>query len=484
MRALISVFDKSGIVEFAKGLADLGIEIIATSGTAKLLKNHNIEIKEISEITKYPEILDGRVKTLHPTIFASLLCRKNDCVKYHIEPIDIVVVNLYNFFKKQCLENIDIGGVALIRAGAKNYKNVAVVTSPQDYLKILSELKAGSIKYATKKHLAYKAFEYVSAYDIAISEYFRTIPFPEILNLSFKKYYELRYGENPHQRGFLYTYAYGLANATQYGGKQLSYNNFLDLDTAINIVKMFKKPTVAIIKHTTPCGVACNTNLLQAYKLAYSTDPVSVFGSVIGVNKPVDIDLAKQLSNIFIECIIAPKYYNDALTILRKKKNLRILELDMKKCKTLIELRSIEGGILVQEKDIKKLAINRLKTVTKAKVNKSQLRSLIFAFYVSRFAKSNSLVFAKKEFTIGIASGQTSRVDAAKIVVAKYGAKLKGSYMASEAFIPFRDTIDVVGKYVNGIIQPGGSIRDKDVIEACNEYNIPMIFTRMRVFRH
>lgn len=512
-RALISVHDKTGIVEFAKELQDLGIEIISTGGTAKVLKESGIKVKDISEITGYSELLGGRVKTLHPKIQAGILALRDkeshmkELKKEDIGQIDMVVVNLYPFERtvqkehalEEAIENIDIGGVTLLRAGAKNYKHVAVVSNPKDYGEIIKELKASEhgISELTCKRLMLEAFSHTAHYDSIISEYFRNYfsaqEFPTYLNLSFEKIQELRYGENPHQKAAFYKgFEIGeteqsIASANKLWGKELSYNNILDADAALELIKEFSEPTCAIIKHTNPTGVATADKLADAYGIAYETDKVSPFGGIVVFNREVDKEAAEELSKLFLEVVIAPEFSEQALAILKAKKDIRILELPMPELRERkgTALRSVTGGLLVQDKDVKELGTEKLKVVTKRAPTEEELKALLFAFKVVRHCKSNALVFAKGQRTVGIGLGQTSRVDSAHIAVKKGSENIKGSVMASDAFFPFRDAVDTAGKAgVTAIIQPGGSVRDKEVIAAADEYNIAMVFSGMRVFRH
>jgi len=488
-RALISVSDKTGVTDFAKKLQKMGVEIISTGGTAKILRKNRINVVDVSKITGFPEMLNGRVKTLHPNIEGAILALRskkkhmNELKKQNIKPIDMVVVNLYPFESVPSLENIDIGGVTLVRAGAKNYRDVAVIVTPKKYDEIIKELKENNCKLIekTKESLASEAFAYTARYDSVISNYFQSKikdDFPETVNLSYKKYMDLRYGENPHQKGAVY----GDLNIKQLHGKQLSYNNILDIDTAINILKDFEKPTVAIVKHTNPTGVASSEKMLRAYRLAYQTDTISPFGGIVGLNRTVDEKTANEMSKIFLECVVAPKFSKKSLNMLMKKKNLRLIQV-MEGRKEKWDIRSVTNGVLVQ--NMPDFNLGNLKFVTKRKPTKNELKSMIYAFRVVKHCKSNALAFVKNERTVGIGLGQTSRVDCVWIAGKKSGKKLNGSVMASDAFFPFRDSIDVAVKYgVKAIIQPGGSIRDKEVIDACNEHNIAMVFTGVRVFRH
>ncbi|MDI6887428.1 MAG: bifunctional phosphoribosylaminoimidazolecarboxamide formyltransferase/IMP cyclohydrolase [Candidatus Thermoplasmatota archaeon] len=510
-RALLSVYDKTGIVEFAKELQNLGIDIISTGGTAKVLREKGIKIKEISEITKFPELLEGRVKTLHPKIQAGILAVRakkehlRDLEKEDIETIDLVAVNLYPFEKtiskehklEDAIENIDIGGVTLLRAGAKNYQDVAVVSNPKDYDIVIKELRENnlSITEVTRKGLALEAFFQTAHYDSVISEYFRRAfgheKFPFYLNLSFEKAQALRYGENPHQEASFYkTPGFEepcIANAKKLHGKELSYNNILDADAALELIKEFSLPACAIIKHTNPTGVAIASRLVDAYRLAYETDKVSPFGGIVAFNREVDKESAEELSKLFLEVVLAPKFSEEALEILKKKKDLRVLEVPLNRSyerKGLVT-RSVVGGLLVQDRDVKELEESKFRVVTKRAPTEQELENLKFAFKVVRHCKSNALVFAKELHTVAIGLGQTSRVDCAHIAAKKGGENIRGSALASDAFFPFRDAVDVAAKFgVSAIIQPGGSVRDQEVIDACNEYEIAMVFSGMRVFRH
>ncbi|MDH5443125.1 MAG: bifunctional phosphoribosylaminoimidazolecarboxamide formyltransferase/IMP cyclohydrolase [Hadesarchaea archaeon] len=508
-RALISVSDKTGIVEFARGLQDLGIEIISTGGTAKFLKKNGIKVKDISDFTGFPEILDGRVKTLHPKVHGGILAIREkgehirELRKHDIEPIDLVIVNLYPFEKtiqsggtiEEAIENIDIGGPAMLRSAAKNYRNVVVIVNPNEYNEVLKELreKDGELSDKTRERLAVEAFAHTARYDTIISNYlrgmFRGEEFPETLSLTYKKIQNLRYGANPHQKAAFYGEDIkepSIANARKLWGKELSYNNILDLGSSLEVVKEFENPTCVIVKHTNPIGVATAEMIFDAYKLAHQTDPISEFGGIVALNREVDADTAREMSRVFLDAIIAPKFSREALDILKKKKNIRLLEIELEPSRSDgKEIRSVVGGLLVQERDIKKLDLRDLKIVTKRAPTDEEIKSLLFAFKVVKYCKSNALVFTKGERTIAVSFGQPSRVDAARVAVNKSGEKVKGAVVASDGFLPFRDVIDVVaGAGVTAIIQPGGSIRDQEVIDAANEYGIAMVFSGMRVFKH
>lgn len=512
-RALISVSNKEGISDFAKELSKLNIEILSTGGTASILNKAGIKTIEVSDVTGFPEILDGRVKTLHPIIHAGILAKRDekkhmDTLKKHdIAPIDILVCNLYPFeeaIKKpnvsidDAIENIDIGGPSLIRAAAKNYRDVIVVTNPKQYdeiIEILKSKKEIGIEY--KEKLAVEAFSHTAQYDSMISQYFRKKWTDEILpeNFTFtmRKIQDTRYGENPHQKGAFYGSIPTIeepciSNAKQLHGKELSFNNILDSDCAIECIKEFPEPTCIIIKHATPCGIASSSNLLQAWKDAYATDVYSPFGGIVAFNGEVTKDVAQELSNYFLEVIIAPSFDREALSVFGKKKNLRLLELkglDKKFERKGIDVRSVVGGFLVQEKDVWFSDKKDWKIVTKKKPTQEDLKSMEFAVKCVKHIKSNSVVFVKDTRTVGIGGGQTSRVDATWIATHKGKENIEGSIMASDAFFPFRDAVDVAVKAgVKAIIQPGGSIRDEEVIQAADEHGIAMVFSGQRYFRH
>jgi len=514
-RALISVSDKEGIIDFAQGLKSLGIEIISTGGTAKLLIKAGIKVKLISEVTNFPEILDGRVKTLHPLIFGGILARSDNPLHqeqlsaHQITTIGLVVVNLYPFQKTiskegvklaEAIENIDIGGPSLLRAAAKNYQDVAVVINPRDYQLILEELRKnnGDITLDTKKKLAVKVFEHTSFYDGIIAYYLRknlikeSTSFLPTLNLLGEKVLNLRYGENPHQSASFYkelsVQEANLGDAMQLGGKELSFNNLVDLGAVLEIVKDFQEPTVVFVKHTNPCGLASASTIEEAYQKAYQGDPLSAYGSIIGVNRVVEKKLADLINGTpFVEAVLAPDFESEALNILRQKKNRRLIKVgDLKKRDAQIkDIKKITGGFLVQDRDVKEITIKDLKVVTKRKPDEKELEELLFAFKVVKHVKSNAIVLTNNKQTVGIGAGQMSRVDAVKIAVAKSEGRSKGSFLASDAFFPFRDGVDEAAKAgVTAIIQPGGSKRDEEVIEAANEHNLAMVFTGVRCFKH
>jgi len=506
--ALISVSNKEGIADFAKKLSKLGVEIISTDATAELLKKNKVPVKNVSTLTKFPELLGGRVKTLHPKIHAAILAdRKNkkhmaQLKEYNIDKIDLVVANLYPFENvinsrhefKEAIENIDIGGPAMIRAAAKNFDSVVVVCDTGDYDMVLKELdNSGGINSKMRALLANKAFMITSRYDTIISTYLNKknkIKFPAYFSTTFEKMYDLRYGENPNQaaafyRDFKITQTC-VTDAKQLHGKQLSYNNILDTNDAFEMVKQFSKPTATVIKHTNPCGVASASTIGDAYKKAFEVDSMSAFGGVVALNRPCNKKIAQMMRKVFLEVVIAPKFDKDALAILTQKKNLRLLETGaIKQGASWKDIKKVCGGLLLQSS--KKIEIDEkmLKVMTKRKPTRQEIKDLMFAWKVNKYVKSNSIVFAKNGVTTGIGAGQMSRVDSSLIAARKAGNKAKGSVMSSDAFFPFRDGVDAAAKAgVTAIIQPGGSIRDKEVIQAADEHGMAMVFTGIRLFRH
>ncbi len=508
-RVLISVYDKKGIVEFAKELIELGWEIISTGGTSKVLKEAGIEIIDIEEITRFPEILDGRVKTLHPNIHGGLLYKrdsdehKKTLDDLNIHSIDMVVNNLYPFeetIKKQgvgheeIIENIDIGGPSMIRAAAKNYKYVTVVMDPSDYSKVLEELKSkGEISTELRRALARKVFQYTAYYDSLIANYFNSldsIGFPDIMTFSFKDKQCLRYGENPHQKAAFYKEIDNLegtiAGAIQLHGKELSFNNINDGNGTLEILKEFDEPTVVAVKHANPCGIGSGENLLEAYNKAYESDKVSIFGGIIGANREIDEEVAKRINDIFIEIVMAPAFTDKALEILTSKKNIRILQIPniMKKDYPSLDVKKVLGGILIQERDIK-LLDGELKVVTKRRPTDKEMEDLLFGWKAVKGVKSNGVLLVKDKGTIGIGMGEVNRVWAVKAAIERAGEKVKDSVLASDGFFPFKDSVEALAKAgVTAIIQPGGSLRDEESIEEANKNGIAMVFTRMRHFKH
>jgi phosphoribosylaminoimidazolecarboxamide formyltransferase/IMP cyclohydrolase len=514
-RAIVSVSEKTGVVSFAKGLAQMGVEILSTGGTAKMLREQGLSVTDISDYTGFPEMMDGRVKTLHPKVHGGLLGQRSkpehvEKMKEHgILPIDLVAVNLYPFeatvAKEDCsledaIENIDIGGPTMLRSAAKNYPDVTVVVDPGDYDSVLSELKEkGEVSVETNFRLARKVFQHTARYD-AISNYLGRIEkgkkvyeFPETFTLQVKKAQELRYGENPHQkaafyRDYLLTEP-SVSNAIQLQGKELSFNNILDLDSAYETVKEFEEPATVIIKHNNPCGAAISgKNLADAYRKARDCDPVSAFGGVVGFNRIVDKETAREMVEIFLEAIIAPGYDPDALEILKAKKDLRILQtppLTSFAVQKGFDLRKVVGGLLVQDRDLGKVPIDQWKVVTKRKPTEEEKKAMAFGWKVAKHIKSNAIVLVREDRTIGIGAGQMSRVDSTRLSVMKAQSSTKGTVLASDAMFPFRDGVDAGAEAgATAVIQPGGSIRDDEVIAAADEYNIAMVFTGMRHFRH
>ena len=512
---LISVSDKTGIVEFAKFLSENGVEILSTGGTARLLKENSLPVTMVSDYTGFPEMMDGRVKTIHPKIHGGLLGKRDDAnhmkamEKHHIKPIDMLVVNLYPFevtiAKKDCsfedaIENIDIGGPSMVRSAAKNHKDVAVVVNSGSYEKLMQELTDNdfSLSKKTRLLLAQEAFARTARYDSLISNYLleksetnKSI-FPENYHIPLKKIQDLRYGENPHQSAAFYMDARSgntdITQAQQLQGKELSFNNIIDLEAALKVVLEFKETASVIIKHTNPCGIGIDKSLVEAYKKAKETDPVSAFGGIIGFNRIVDASTAEEIVMTFIEAIIAPDYEKKALDILSKKKNLRLLKLPMGGGKTNggnLDIKRVSGGLLLQNNDDIDLIESQLKVVTKKQPSEDQWKALRFAWKAIKHVKSNAIVFAKKDRTIGIGAGQMSRVDSTKIAVEKSKSSLKGTVMASDAFFPFRDAIDAAAENgIAAIIQPGGSVKDNEIIAAANEHKIAMVFTGIRHFKH
>ena len=511
-RAILSVTDKTGLVEFAGKLAGMGVELISTGGTAKLLRDSGIKVKDISDLTGFPEMLDGRVKTLHPKVHGGILHRRADAghrkavAEHGIQPIDMVVVNLYAFEKtaakpgvhfEELIENIDIGGPSMIRSAAKNFQDVAVVTSPSDYSAIAEEMakSGGELSEATKWRLAQKAFATTAAYDSAIASTLeQTMPgsevhkgegFPSTLRFSFSKIMDLRYGENPHQKAAMYTNGSGegVANACQIQGKELSYNNIVDLKAAWDLAQEFDETVCAIIEHTNPCGTATGKTLAEAYKKALECDPVSAFGGVIGVNRVIDAEAAEEIAKLFLEVIAAPGFDEAAKAKFAAKRNLRLVEIKNAPQKWV--LKNVSGGVLLQDVDIRPLNDAGLKVVTKRQPTAEEKRALLFAWKVCKHVKSNAILYARDGQTVGVGAGQMSRVDAAKVGAMKAVLPLKGTVVASDAYFPFPDGVEEIARVGStAVIQPGGSVRDPEVIEAADRLGLAMIFTGVRHFRH
>ncbi len=515
-RALLSVTDKTGLVEFARQLASMGVEMISTGGTAKLLRDSGIAVKDISELTGFPEMLDGRVKTLHPKVHGGILHIRENAqhraavAEHGIQPIDMVVVNLYAFEKTaskpdvafhDIIENIDIGGPSMVRSAAKNFQDVAIVTSPADYDSIAAEMKAesGALSLATKWRLAQKAFAMTAAYDSAIASTLEGIAppevskvatgtqggFPETLRLSFHKAFDLRYGENPHQNAALYGdgSGKGVANCKQLQGKELSFNNIVDLQAAWDLAQEFEEPVVAIIKHTNPCGTAVAPTLSEAYLRALECDPVSAFGGVIGVNRTIDAATATEMAKLFLEVIAAPKFDDEAKAIFATKKNLRLVEVQAMEQKWV--LKNVSGGVLLQDNDVRPLTEADLKVVSQRKPTDQEMKDLLFAWKVCKHVKSNAILYARNGQSTGVGAGQMSRVDSARIGAMKSVLGINGSVAASDAFFPFPDGVEVIAEAgATAIIQPGGSVRDQEVIDTANKLGLAMVTTGVRHFRH
>ena len=509
-RALLSVSDKTGIVDLARSLNEMGIEIISTGGTARAIESAGIPVRKVEEITGFPEMLDGRVKTLHPAIHGGILALRNEGhlrqIREHgIEPIDMVVVNLYPFEKvardenagtDDLIENIDIGGPTLIRSAAKNHENVVVVSNPDRYDEVTEAIiEEGDVPPELREELALEAFAHTAAYDSIIysvlSKRFTGKKFPEHLFLHYLKVQGLRYGENKEQEAAFYRdpeiIEPCIASARQLHGKAMSYNNILDTNDALELIKDFDEPTVAAIKHTNPCGVSSADDIYTAFRRAMDADPMSAYGGILASNREITYDIVKDLKGMFLEVIIAPSYEEKALQRLMKRKNLRILETGpLEHAKPAMDYRKVVGGMLAQDRDISRLEdASKLKVVSERAPTEREIRDMLFAWRVTKHVKSNSIVFAKDSTTAGIGAGQMSRVDAVRIASFKGGERTEGAVMSSDAFFPFRDGIDEAHKAgITAVIHPGGSIRDEEVIEAANEYGMAMVFTGYRVFKH
>ncbi|ENJ1743127.1 bifunctional phosphoribosylaminoimidazolecarboxamide formyltransferase/IMP cyclohydrolase [Vibrio parahaemolyticus] len=522
-RALISVSDKTGIVEFAQALAERGVDILSTGGTARLLAEQGIAVIEVSDYTGFPEMMDGRVKTLHPKVHGGVLGRRgqdDDVMEKHgINPIDMVVVNLYPFAetvaKEGCtladaVENIDIGGPTMVRSAAKNHKDVTIVVNASDYDRVIAEMDANdeSLTLETRFDLAIAAFEHTAAYDGMIANYFGTMvpsygenkegdeesKFPRTFNQQFEKKQDMRYGENSHQAAAFYVEANpqeaSVSTARQIQGKALSYNNIADTDAALECVKEFNEPACVIVKHANPCGVALGKDILEAYNRAYQTDPTSAFGGIIAFNQELDAETATAIvERQFVEVIIAPSVSTEAIEVVAAKKNVRLLECGEWSTKTTgFDVKRVNGGLLVQDRDQGMVSLDDLKVVSKRQPTEEELKDALFCWKVAKYVKSNAIVYAKGDMTIGVGAGQMSRVYSAKIAgikAADEGLEVAGSVMASDAFFPFRDGIDAAAEAgIKCVIQPGGSMRDDEVIAAADEHGMAMIFTGMRHFRH
>jgi len=513
-RALVSVSDKTGLVEFAKGLSELGIEILSTGGTMSALEKASVPVVGVSDVTKFPEMLDGRVKTLHPAIHGGLLAMREkpehmEAIRKHgIEPIDMVVVNLYpfeatvakpNVHIEDAIENIDIGGPSMIRSAAKNNSSVAVLTNPAMYPQILQELKEndGHISDETRHRLALEAFRATARYDSAIAQYLGKNfaageLFPKNLTLSFEKLGDLRYGENPHQKAAFYKDLFdqtplSVATAEKMHGKEISYCNVIDLDAALAIVSDFEKPTAAVIKHTNPSGVACADTIAEAFRTAYNADSLSAFGCVVGLNRAVDMDTAQEIGSHFVEAVIAPSYDPDAEKHLESKKNIRLLRTNVpiKRDDGRLYMTKVKAGLLVQTDAYTEVDRSKLKVVTKRTPTAEEINAMVFGIKVCRHIKSNTILLVKGERTVGVGAGQMSRVDSSKIAGMKAGPDAKGSVLVSDAFFPFRDGVDAAAQYgVSAIVQPGGSVNDAEAIQAADEHGMSMVFSGLRLFKH
>jgi phosphoribosylaminoimidazolecarboxamide formyltransferase/IMP cyclohydrolase len=519
-RALLSVYRKDGIVDLAKGLASRGFEIVSTGGTADALKKDGVKVVGVSQATGFPEILDGRVKTLHPAIHGGILARRDlpahtkALAEHKIPAIDVVVVNLYPFEDKvakgapfaEAVENIDVGGPTMVRAAAKNFESVAVVVDPADYALLLEQLdRDGGIDAATRLYFAQKAFRHTARYEAAIAGYFAQVEvknggygvaesddvFPYRLGLTFEKVQDLRYGENPHQRAAFYSdlgsTLYSVAAARKIQGKELSFNNLLDLDAAWRVVTELDDPACVIVKHSNPCGTALGAGPLEAYERAWECDPVSAFGGIVAFNRRVDAATAKKLAAVFVEAVIAPGFEADAKKLLAGKKNLRVMDMDTTGIHrvTGFDLRRIMGGMLAQEWDLHRLAKDKCEIVTKRAPTDDEWKALLLAWTVAKHVKSNAIVYTNAVQTVGVGAGQMSRVDSARFAALKAQLPLTGTVAASDAFFPFRDGVDEIARVgATAVIQPGGSVKDEEVIAAANEHNLAMVFTGVRHFRH
>ncbi len=509
MRAIVSVSDKSGVVDFARGLKDLGVDIFSTGGTKKSLEAAGVKTHSVSELTGFPEILDGRVKTLHPAVHGGLLARRDlpqhlsELTQNHIEPIDMVVVNLYPFVETvskpgvsldEALENIDIGGPSMLRSAAKNFLSVLVVVDPDDYDTILQKLRQGDVDSEYRKRLAQKAFRHVALYDTAISQYLNEETFPEEMTIALKKARSLRYGENPHQQAAFYVEQNvrqskdGLASLEQLGGPEISFNNLLDLDAALNVLSDFTAPTIAIMKHTNSCGLASHNDLAEAYRRALAGDPVAAFGGIVGSNRILDLVTAKEIDKHHFDAIVAPEYDKGALELLRRKESLRLVKVATyctPSSEKHFDFRYIRGGFLAQTLDTLTESELNPRVVTKRQPSETELSDLLFAWKAVKGIKSNAIVIAKDKTLSGMGAGQPSRVVSVELALKKAGDHAKNSVLASDAFFPFTDGPELaINHGITAIIQPGGSVRDKEVIELADKYNVAMVFTGARHFRH
>ena len=503
-RALISVFDKTNIIEFAQTLINNGVEILSTGGTAKALRKSNLPVIDVSDYTNFPEIMDGRVKTINPMVEGGILGLRDkhayDAERNNIKWIDLVVCNLYPFAdtisREDCtlalaLENVDIGGPTMIRSAAKNMGWVGVAVNPKDYSIITNELNTnGALSFDTRKILSSKAFGHTAQYDTIIHNYLKDEKLSENFSITFQKHSEMRYGENPHQSAASYKLPSNneanILNAIIHQGKKLSYNNIMDADGALACVREFDEPACVVVKHANPCGVAVGKDLLDVYNRAFNADSLSAFGGIIALNRACTVPIAEAITTVFVEIVLAPSFDVEALDILKKKKNLRVLELgNFEKRNAKLEVRNVDGGLLIQDVDTKILSQDDLEVVTEKKPSDDEIETALFTWKVLRHAKSNGILISKDKTTVGLGAGQVSRVDAVHMALRKGGKNVTGAVLASDAFFPFRDSIDAIKHSgIKTVMQPGGSVRDQEVIDACNEHNIAMIFTGTRCFKH
>ena len=503
-RALISVFDKTNIIEFSQALINNGVEILSTGGTAKALRKSNLPVIDVSDYTNFPEIMDGRVKTINPMVEGGILGLRDkhayDAERNNIKWIDLVVCNLYPFAdtisREDCtlalaLENVDIGGPTMIRSAAKNMGWVGVAVNPKDYSIITNELNTnGALSFDTRKILSSKAFGHTAQYDTIIHNYLKDEKLSENFSITFQKHSEMRYGENPHQSAASYKLPSNneanILNAIIHQGKKLSYNNIMDADGALACIREFDEPACVVVKHANPCGVAVGNDLLDVYNRAFNADSLSAFGGIIALNRACTVPIAEAITTVFVEIVLAPSFDVEALDILKKKKNLRVLELgNFEKRNAKLEVRNVDGGLLIQDVDTKILSQDDLEVVTEKKPSDDEIETALFTWKVLRHAKSNGILIAKDKTTVGLGAGQVSRVDAVHMALRKGGKNVTGAVLASDAFFPFRDSIDAIKHSgIKTVMQPGGSVRDQEVIDACNEHKIAMIFTGTRCFKH
>ena len=503
-RALVSVFDKTGLVELGHSLEGLGIEILSTGGSAKTLRDSGVSVTDVSDYTKFPEIMDGRVKTINPLVEGGILGLRDkhnkDAEDNNIKWIDLVVCNLYPFSETinrddcdlaMALENVDIGGPTMIRSAAKNVGWVTVVVDPSDYPALAKDLSNdNSIRYETREMFSAKAFGHTAQYDVIIHNYMKGTPLSDEFSLTYEKHSEMRYGENPHQAAAAYKISgdssNSVLNAKIHQGKKLSYNNIMDTDAAFSCLKEFEETACVIVKHANPCGVSKGENMLEVYKQAFNADSLSAFGGVIAMNKQCDELVAEEISKVFVEIVLAPSFTKEALEIFSTKKNLRVLEVcNIKPREKLLEVRNVVGGIIVQETDTSVIQKQDLKTVTTTSPTDSEVETMLFGWKVLKHIKSNGILIVKDNTTVGVGAGQVSRVDSVDIAMKKSGENIQGSILCSDAFFPFRDSIDKISNSgIKAVLQPGGSVRDDEVIEACNEHGIAMVFTGQRCFKH